>query len=221
MSRSFRSAGNRVKSPRRTHVRVQSWVATVVPNGYPDRSPRGPGVSARIDSDLDLGQVPPRPATRERAARSACWDGPRGELCLSRARASRAGAGRALPRSARAPGYLSPAHERGRRPRSPGHRVPRAPPLPRLRNPGAWLCARALLPVRQGRAGRRVRFATPHRGVAIRASPGPGLTSCKGRGFCPSCCGRRMADTAVHLCDEVLPEVPIRQWVLSFPFRVR
>ena len=25
--------------------------------------------------------------------------------------------------------------------------------------------------------------------------------SCKGRGFCPSCCGRRMADTAAHLCE--------------------
>ncbi|NOT30112.1 MAG: IS91 family transposase [Planctomycetes bacterium] len=45
--------------------------------------------------------------------------------------------------------------------------------------------------------------------------------SCKGRGFCPSCCGRRMAGTAMHLADEVLPAVPIRQWVLSFPYRVR
>jgi len=26
--------------------------------------------------------------------------------------------------------------------------------------------------------------------------------SCKGRGFCPSCCGRRMADTAARLVDE-------------------
>lgn len=42
--------------------------------------------------------------------------------------------------------------------------------------------------------------------------------SCKGRGFCPSCGGRRMADTAAHLVDRVLPEVPIRQWVLSLPF---
>ena len=39
--------------------------------------------------------------------------------------------------------------------------------------------------------------------------------SCKGRGFCPSCGGRRMADTAAHLVDRVLPEVPVRQWVLS------
>ena len=45
--------------------------------------------------------------------------------------------------------------------------------------------------------------------------------SCKGRGFCPSCGGRRMADTAAHLLDRVLPEVPIRQWVLSLPFALR
>ena len=29
--------------------------------------------------------------------------------------------------------------------------------------------------------------------------------SCKGRGFCPSCGGRRMADTAAHLVDRVAP----------------
>jgi hypothetical protein len=45
--------------------------------------------------------------------------------------------------------------------------------------------------------------------------------SCKGRGFCPCCGGRRMADTAAHLVDRVLPEVPIRQWVLSLPFALR
>ena len=45
--------------------------------------------------------------------------------------------------------------------------------------------------------------------------------TCKGRGFCPSCCGRRMADTAAHLVDHVLPHAPVRQWVLSFPFRIR
>jgi hypothetical protein len=45
--------------------------------------------------------------------------------------------------------------------------------------------------------------------------------SCKGRGICSSCCGRRMADTAAHLVDRVLPQVPIRQWVLSFPIAVR
>jgi len=45
--------------------------------------------------------------------------------------------------------------------------------------------------------------------------------SCKGRGFCRSCWGRRMADTAAHLVDRVLPEVPVRQWVLSLPFALR
>jgi hypothetical protein len=38
--------------------------------------------------------------------------------------------------------------------------------------------------------------------------------SCKGRGFCPSCTGRRMADTAARLVDNVFPaDVPVRQWV--------
>jgi len=45
--------------------------------------------------------------------------------------------------------------------------------------------------------------------------------SCKGRGFCPSCGGRRMAEAAAHLVDHVLPEVPVRQWVLSMPWRLR
>ena len=30
-----------------------------------------------------------------------------------------------------------------------------------------------------------------------------------------------MADTAAHLVDRVLPEVPIRQWVLSLPYTLR
>jgi hypothetical protein len=45
--------------------------------------------------------------------------------------------------------------------------------------------------------------------------------SCKGRGFCPSCSSRRMADTAAHLVDRVIPELPVRQWVLSLPFALR
>jgi hypothetical protein len=45
--------------------------------------------------------------------------------------------------------------------------------------------------------------------------------SCKRRGFCPSCGGRRMVDTAAHLVDCVLPEVPIRQWVLTLPYPLR
>jgi hypothetical protein len=45
--------------------------------------------------------------------------------------------------------------------------------------------------------------------------------SCKGRGFCPSCGGRRMAERAAHLVDHVFPDVPVRQWVLSLPYRLR
>ncbi len=45
--------------------------------------------------------------------------------------------------------------------------------------------------------------------------------SCKRRGFCPSCGARRMTESAALLVDEVLPEQPMRQWVLSFPFPLR
>jgi len=45
--------------------------------------------------------------------------------------------------------------------------------------------------------------------------------SCKGRGVCPSCNARRMAETAAHLADHVLPCLPVRQWVLSLPRRLR
>ena len=45
--------------------------------------------------------------------------------------------------------------------------------------------------------------------------------SCKKRGFCPSCGARRMAETAALLADEVLPERPLRQWVLSLPIALR
>jgi len=45
--------------------------------------------------------------------------------------------------------------------------------------------------------------------------------SCRRRGWCPSCGGRRMAETAAHLVDHVFPMVPVRQWVLSIPFALR
>ncbi len=45
--------------------------------------------------------------------------------------------------------------------------------------------------------------------------------SCKKRGFCPSCGARRMAETAATLADEVQPERPLRQWVLSLPHALR
>jgi len=44
--------------------------------------------------------------------------------------------------------------------------------------------------------------------------------SCKGR-LCPSCTGRRMADIAASLVDDLLPEAPYRQWVLTFPWSLR
>jgi len=45
--------------------------------------------------------------------------------------------------------------------------------------------------------------------------------SCKGRAICPSCGGRRMAERAAHLVDHVFPIVPVRQWVLTLPRRLR
>jgi hypothetical protein len=50
-------------------------------------------------------------------------------------------------------------------------------------------------------------------------SPAP--FSCKKRGICPSCGARRMVETAAHLVDHVIPRVPVRQWVLSFPWPLR
>jgi Putative transposase/Transposase zinc-binding domain len=45
--------------------------------------------------------------------------------------------------------------------------------------------------------------------------------SCKGRGVCPSCNTRRMTETAAHLTVHVFPRLPVRQWVLSVPKRLR
>ena len=45
--------------------------------------------------------------------------------------------------------------------------------------------------------------------------------SCKGRGLCPSCTTRRMAETAAQLVEHVFPQVPVRQWVVTFPRRLR
>jgi len=45
--------------------------------------------------------------------------------------------------------------------------------------------------------------------------------SCKGRAFCPSCCGRRMSELAAHLTDHVLGGLPVWQWVLTLPHRLR
>ncbi len=45
--------------------------------------------------------------------------------------------------------------------------------------------------------------------------------SCKRRGFCPACGARRMTETAAPLEEHVIPKVPVRQWVLSFPIPLR
>ena len=41
---------------------------------------------------------------------------------------------------------------------------------------------------------------------------------CHGRALCPTCGGRAMASGAAHLVDRVLPDVTVRQWVLSVPW---
>jgi hypothetical protein len=63
------------------------------------------------------------------------------------------------------------------------------------------------------------------RGFARLRCPGCGFErlvafSCKGR-LCPSCTGRRMSDIAAFLVDDLLPDAPYRQWVLTFPWMLR
>ena len=43
--------------------------------------------------------------------------------------------------------------------------------------------------------------------------------SCKRRGVLPVM--RRMGESAAYLVDQVIPRVPVRQWVLSFPIPLR
>ena len=45
--------------------------------------------------------------------------------------------------------------------------------------------------------------------------------SCRGRGFCPLCGGRRMSELVAHLVERVLPRVPMRQWVFTVPVPIR
>jgi hypothetical protein len=65
-----------------------------------------------------------------------------------------------------------------------------------------------------------------HRGFAVVRCSRCGFErrvglSCGGRGLCPSCTGRRMAETAAHWVDSIIPRVPVRHWVLSFPSSLR
>lgn len=45
--------------------------------------------------------------------------------------------------------------------------------------------------------------------------------SCRRRGFCPSCGAKRMAETAEHLVENLLPFADYRQWVVTLPFQLR
>jgi hypothetical protein len=45
--------------------------------------------------------------------------------------------------------------------------------------------------------------------------------SCGSRSICPSCTGRRMANVAAFLVDRVVPDVPVRQYVLTLPYELR
>jgi hypothetical protein len=45
--------------------------------------------------------------------------------------------------------------------------------------------------------------------------------SCKGRAVCSSCVGRKMNELSLHLMDHVVPDVPLRQSVLTLPFALR
>jgi hypothetical protein len=45
--------------------------------------------------------------------------------------------------------------------------------------------------------------------------------SCKRRGVCASCGGRRMNETAAEQVTRLWPAVPVRQWVLSLPWPLR
>ena len=56
--------------------------------------------------------------------------------------------------------------------------------------------------------------------VAIAATTSVAF-NCKRRGFCTTSSARRMAQTAAHLVNHVIPHVPARQWVLSLAIPLR
>ena len=45
--------------------------------------------------------------------------------------------------------------------------------------------------------------------------------SCKGRAVCSSCVGRKMNELSAHLMDHMVPDKPLRQFVLTLPFALR
>ena len=45
--------------------------------------------------------------------------------------------------------------------------------------------------------------------------------SCKGGGICSSCNTKRLFETSVKLLEHRFPQVPVRQWVITLPKRLR
>ena len=102
-------------------------------------------------------------------------------------------------------------------PPAPPGAPPAAPALRSQRRPldGGWPCGLVLgdgLPARLGLLG-----GDCCAGWAAGATRG----GTAARGFCPSCAGRRMAQTAAHLVECVIPWGPTRQWVVSVPIPLR
>ena len=60
--------------------------------------------------------------------------------------------------------------------------------------------------------------------VSCPGCPGSDLIvglSCKRRGFCPRCGGKRQAEVTAHLIDNILPQAAYRQFVVTFPYQLR
>ncbi|MEW5738036.1 MAG: transposase [Myxococcota bacterium] len=108
--------------------------------------------------------------------------------------------------------------------------------------PAAGRCGGGVAPFRRGRASRTWRLPTRrclrrevraylrcgvlrHGFVRVRcdACGEEALVgfSCEGRGYCPSCNGKKATLAGLHLVRDVLPWAPYRQWTLSLPFRLR
>src|SRR5215472_14364207 len=122
-------------------------------------------------------------------------------MCRARVSAASRRAHRAASGRRRAPGDLPGVGGRGRRRRGRaavrGAGVPEIPDVRRVR---AW------------------RGAVSVRGLRARA---PGALLLQRAGVVSQCGGRRMTERAAHLVDAVLPWVPVRQWVLTVPYRLR
>jgi hypothetical protein len=95
--------------------------------------------------------------------------------------------------------------------------------------PGLWgavarLRARAMRWLRPRRPGGVLLQGTRHaKAVKLLPAEEAGIRGLSDmlRMYCPSRGAARMVHTAAWLCDAVIPEVPVWQWALSLPYRVR